>query len=216
MKRQRPDRYGYRFVCSNVFANAAQTFVMDMILEEGHQGERLLLTSLQDLSLSAVTFKSFVPGLLNTFNMDRLSVLKLVNCQYADRLLDATVTSNLQPRLKVFEFIIDSYGGHFRQLANSLATFLHSFQSLETIYLKSGENSLGGRTVWDDVVQGTSNHQASLERLVLQGACPPYLTALTVDSCDANIPEMVYGTRLTCIEACIRCVRMVSCLPKTY
>ena len=190
--------------------NEAPNKIVDMIRGKGQGGGPPLQMSLEDLSLSNVDIKSLVSGLSDTFNIDRLRALKLIHCEYSDQLLNAIVTSGLQPRLKVFAFVKNYYTGQYRQRPSSLTAFLHTFQGLETIYIKLGENGFGEPIVWNDVAQGALCHQTSLKRMVLQGASPPYLAAITAENFDANIPEMVHGTRLTCIKACIRCARIVS------
>ena len=181
-----------------------------MLLESSYGGERLRLQSLDHLSLVKVNFNSFSTGLLDILNIHKLSVLKLVNCHNAERLLDAVTASSSRLRLKSFGFIVDHDRRELGHRVNTLANFLQVFKGLETLHVQLGEMGYGGRVIWDNVIQGALNHQTSLKRMILQGNVPPYLSTVTASKCDATIPYMVDGTRLACLEACMRIARLVS------
>ena len=107
-------------------------------IQKGEKKE--MLPSLEHLSLSAVSFKSFKVELNPTLCMNKLRTLKLRNCPHSIGLLEVLSGSDRSTVLRSFELLIDEFcmrmeGRRMDPCDDAVARFLKSFHGLEDIFL---------------------------------------------------------------------------------
>ncbi|GLA75111.1 hypothetical protein AtubIFM55763_006374 [Aspergillus tubingensis] len=125
-----------------------------------------LLTALERLTLSQVSFSPMKVQLVGALNVERLQAMQLINCPGTFRFLRQIVRSRLPLRLKLLELTfnpekLNQITDESQDNVNdTVKTFLGAFSGLTDLYLMLPAVS------WDDICQSMLHHKPTLKRLV--------------------------------------------------
>ncbi|BCS08448.1 hypothetical protein ALUC_20818A [Aspergillus luchuensis] len=125
-----------------------------------------LLTALERLTLSQVSFSRMEVQLVSALNVERLQAMQLINCPGTFSFLRQIVRSRVPLRLKLLELtfnpeklnqITDESQDN---VTDTVQTFLEAFSGLTDLYLMLPAVS------WDDICESMLHHKPTLKRLV--------------------------------------------------
>ncbi|PYH39375.1 uncharacterized protein BO87DRAFT_403272 [Aspergillus neoniger CBS 115656] len=125
-----------------------------------------LLTALERLTLSQVSFSPMKVQLVGALNVERLQAMQLINCPGTFRFLRQIVRSRVPLRLKLLELTfnpekLNQITDESQDNVNdTVKTFLGAFSGLTDLYLMLPAVS------WDDICQSMLHHKPTLKRLV--------------------------------------------------
>lgn len=139
-------------------------FAQDILeLSSRDEEKKVLLPSLRDLTLSAVSFRSVPKKLACAFNFSGLRSLKLRNCPCTRSLLEVLINPNQVIKLTSLELLLgeDEWDDPHAEM-DPVKPFLESFEGLEELSLLIAD-PMG---VEDDYWSPIFHHQRTLKKLV--------------------------------------------------
>ena len=119
---------------------------------------RMSFPSLQELSLSEVSFHLAASEMALAFNFSGLRSLKLNRCLRVRALIEAVLQSGQPTQLTTLELVVES---NYLGASDPLIPFLVSFRGLQDLHLLTNDCKVN-RELWESIL----HHRATLKQLV--------------------------------------------------